>query len=87
MHDFILEAVGVYGIVMVLGAYALNTFGYLTAKDTKYQLMNLTGGGAFVYYTLVKTAWASLFVNVVWVVIAVIGLWRISQTRRKTEQS
>ena len=82
MYEVILEVVGIYGIVMVLGAYALNTFGYLTAKDVKYQLMNLTGGAAFVYYTLVKTAWASLFVNIVWVVIAVIGIWRIVHTRR-----
>jgi len=85
MYEGMLEVVGIYGIIMVLGAYALNTFGYLTAKDVKYQLMNLTGGAAFVYYTLVKTAWASLFVNVVWVVIAVIGLWRIMRTLRATD--
>ena len=81
MYVIILESIGIYGIVMVLGAYALNTFGYLTAKDLRYQLMNLTGGAAFVYYTLIKMAWASLFVNVVWVVIAVFGLWRILRTR------
>jgi hypothetical protein len=87
MYDIILEAVGVYGIVMVLGAYALNTFGYVTASNTKYQLMNLTGGMAFIYYTLVKTAWASLFVNIVWVVIAFFGLWRILHKKNKSERA
>jgi hypothetical protein len=87
MYDIILEIIGVYGIVMVLGAYALNTFGYLTASSTKYQLMNLTGGAAFVYYTLEKTAWASLFVNVVWVVIAIIGLWRILHKKGESSRA
>lgn len=77
-----IEIIGAYGIVMVLGAYALNTFGVLTAKHLSYQLMNATGGLAFVYYTLVKTAWASLFVNVVWVCIALIGITGIIRARR-----
>lgn len=77
VHSLLTECIGGYGIVMVLGAYALNSFGILTARDMRYQLMNFTGGIAFVYYTYMKTAWASLFVNVVWVLIAVIGLWTI----------
>ena len=67
---------------MVLGAYALNTFGVLTARQLSYQLMNLTGGIAFVYYTLVKMAWASLFVNIVWVIIALIGIVNIVRSAR-----
>jgi hypothetical protein len=77
-----LEFIGLYGAMMVLGAYALNTFGYLTSQSVWYQLMNFTGGIAFVYYTLEKTAWASLVVNVVWVVIAGFGLWRMRSTSK-----
>ena len=79
------EIIGAYGIVMVLGAYALNTFGVLTAKKLSYQLMNGTGGIAFVYYTLVKAAWASLFVNVVWVCIALIGIIGIIRAHRAAQ--
>ncbi len=73
----ILEVIGIYGTIMILGSYGLNTFGYVTAHNKWYQLMNLTGGVAFVYYTLEKAAWASLFVNTVWVLIALIGLWQM----------
>lgn len=70
----IIEVVGIYGIIMVLGAYFLNSFGFIASSDVWYQLMNLTGGAAFVYYTVKKQAWASLVVNVAWVLIAVTSL-------------
>lgn len=77
LKDYTREIIGAYGILMILGGYFLNSFGYIGADNVWYQLMNLTGGMAFVYYTLVKHAWASLVVNVVWVMIAIVSLWKI----------
>ncbi len=70
----ILEIIGAYGMIMILGAYGLNSFGYVESENFWYQMMNLTGGFAFVYYTWNKKAWASLGVNVVWVIIAALAL-------------
>jgi hypothetical protein len=73
----ILEAIGVLGSIMVLGAFGLNSFGVVASTSIVYQVMNLVGGAAFVYYTFKKTAWSSLVVNVAWVVIAIVALYRI----------
>jgi len=77
-QDIVRELIGVYGMIVVLGGYFLNSFGYITALDMRYQIMNLTGGAAFVYYTYTKKAWASLVVNVVWILIAAVSIWSMS---------
>lgn len=64
-------------MIMIIGAYFLNSFGFVLATNVWYQLMNLTGGLAFIYYTLAKQAWASLVVNSVWAVIAAVSLWKL----------
>ncbi len=73
----ILEAIGVLGAIMVLGAFGLNSFSVVSSTSVFYQLMNLVGGAAFVYYTFKKTAWSSLVVNIAWVLIAFVALYRI----------
>jgi hypothetical protein len=75
IRSIFIETVGIYGICMILGAYFLNSFGFVPSDATSYQLMNLTGGIAFIYYTIVKRAWASLVVNVAWAIIAGVSLF------------
>ena len=72
-----LEIIGVFGMLMILGAYFFISFDYVLADNAWYQLMNLSGGAAFIYYTIKKAAWASLALNVVWAFIAVFSLWKI----------
>ncbi len=74
---YILEAIGIIGSIMILGAFALNSFGAIASTSLSYQMMNLIGGIAFIYYTLKKTAWSSLVVNFAWVLISVVALYRI----------
>jgi hypothetical protein len=73
----LLEVIGGYGMITIIGAYFLNSFGFISADNIWYQLMNLTGGATFIYYTLAKRAWASLVVNSVWTIIAATSLWRM----------
>ena len=72
-----LEVVGAYGMITIIGAYFLNSFGFVLADNIWYQLMNLSGGATFIYYTLAKQAWASLAVNSVWTIIAAVSLWKM----------
>ncbi len=69
--------VGFFGMAMILGAYFSTSFGYVLSDNIWYQLANLFGGAAFIYYTTKKHAWASLWVNVVWVIIAVVSLGKM----------
>lgn len=73
----IIEAIGLLGAILILAAFGLNSFGVVGATSIGYQLMNLIGGSAFVFYTFKKAAWSSMVVNIVWAIIAIIALYRI----------
>ena len=62
--------------VLIVGAYALNSYGKLKADSTAYQLSNLVGGLFFIVNTVYLKAYPSAVVNVVWVIVAAIALLR-----------
>jgi hypothetical protein len=72
--NLFIEILGWIGSVLVVGAYALNLRGTLSAKDPRYIWSNLIGGLFFVVNTLHHGAYPSALVNVVWVIIALVTL-------------
>lgn len=70
------HAVGWFGGGLVVVAYLLNTTGKLTATHISYQLLNLTGSIALIVNTAIVGAYPSTAVNIIWVFIAVLGLWK-----------
>ena len=75
--NILIEMLGFYGMFAALVAFGLITKGIVTARSLSYQLLNLTGGIALCYYSFVKTAWASVVLNVAWILIAIYGLYVI----------
>ena len=73
----ILELIGTFGMVAALIAYALITKGILTARSLAYQLLNIVGGFALIYYSYEKTAWATVALNTTWTAVALYGLYVI----------
>lgn len=71
------EIAGWYGMLAILAAYALNSFGVLVAKDPAFQLLNLTGalGVAWVCYR--KRTWQAFWLETIWATIAVVALARL----------
>ena len=57
--------------VLIVGSYALNITGKLPASSKIYVLANIIGGVFFVVNTYYHKAYPSMFVNVVWVIIAI----------------
>jgi hypothetical protein len=57
--------------VLIVGSYALNITGKLPASSKIYVLANIIGGIFFVVNTYYHKAYPSMFVNVVWVIIAI----------------
>jgi hypothetical protein len=57
--------------VLIVGSYALNITGKLPASSKIYVLANIIGGVFFVVNTYFHKAYPSMFVNVVWVIIAI----------------
>lgn len=74
-----IHAVGVVGLVLLLGGYFLVSAGRLGGQSTAYQSMNLAGAVVLVWYSWALGAWASVVLNLVWAGIAAVALVR---TRR-----
>jgi hypothetical protein len=67
----IIEVLGWIGSVLIVGSYALNITGKLPASSKIYVLANIIGGIFFVVNTYYHQAYPSMFVNVIWVIIAI----------------
>jgi hypothetical protein len=74
--DLLVEVIGWIGSIEILLAYGLNSYQKIRSDSLAFSLLNLTGGLFLMIYTIYKDAFANTFVNLVWVVIAVIALAR-----------
>jgi len=72
--DILVEIMGWIGSVLIVGSYALNITGRLEATHKLYVLANILGGLFFVVNTYFHQAYPSMFVNIVWVIIAIVML-------------
>ena len=72
--DLLIEIMGWIGSVLIVGSYALNITGRLAATSKLYVLANIIGGVFFVVNTYFPQAYPSMFVNIVWVIIAIVML-------------
>lgn len=77
MQQRIIQSLGWYGVVAILLAYALTTFHLLVPENSWYQLLNLTGAAAIAYEAWSKRDRQPMVLNIVWALVAVIGLLRI----------
>lgn len=78
----LIEVVGWIGSIEVLLAYGLNSYQRLKSDSMVFYLLNLTGGLALILYTVYKAAYASAFINIVWVIIAGAAIIRYYAQRK-----
>ena len=74
MKRSVIEFVGWYGTIAIVGAYALVSFSLLSSSSLIYQLLNLTGSIGIILDTITKKDYQPATLNVVWAVIAVIAI-------------
>ena len=77
MYEIFVETIGWIASILIVGAFALNSFGKIPATSKWYQLANLVGGIFFIVNTVYHKAYPSAVVNVVWVIIAVSALIKL----------
>ena len=65
------DIVGWCGAVLLLAAFALNSFGYLGRNDATYQLMNLFGAVGILLDAYKRRDYPAAALNVVWAIIAI----------------
>ena len=79
MYEIFVETIGWIASLLIVGAFALNSFGKIASTSKVYQLANLLGGIFFIINTVYHKAYPSAFVNVVWVIIAISALLKIKK--------
>lgn len=79
--ELVINVLGWAGMVLLVGAYALLTWGRLRA-GVLFQVMNLVGGLLLMLNTAYYGAWPSTALNLVWFVIGGVGLVRLWLTAR-----
>lgn len=78
MHrNTLIEAIGWYGVVALLLAFALVSFDVLRSSSIWYQLLNLTGAAAIALDAFNQKNYQPGVLNVIWGIVALIALVRI----------
>ncbi|HEY7958844.1 MAG TPA: hypothetical protein VID20_02180 [Sphingomicrobium sp.] len=75
------EVVGWAGALLILLAYLLISAGKLTGQSPPYQWMNIVGAAGFVINGWWHRAIPSTALNLVWMGIGAVALWKIAQRR------
>lgn len=75
--EIAVEVAGWIGAGLILLAYLLVTVGRLTGQSLSFQWMNLLGALGFVINGWWHRAMPSASLNVIWMLIAGVALWRL----------
>ena len=79
--EIAVEVVGWAGAALILLAYLLLSADKLTGQSLLYQGMNIVGAAGFVINGWWHRAIPSTALNVVWMGIGAVALWKIAQRR------
>jgi hypothetical protein len=77
--EITVEIVGWVGAVLILAAYGLLSAGKIGGQSRLYQWMNVGGAAGFVVNGWWHGALPSTALNIVWMLIGAIALWRIGR--------
>lgn len=75
------HVIGFVGTFLVLGAYFLLSAGRIKSASFAYQGFNLLGAALLTVYAVLLAAWASIALNAIWGLIALVALSRVVRPR------
>lgn len=79
MSEIFVEVVGWAGALLILAGYALLTSGRVTARSPLYQWLNVVGAAGFIVNGFANEAYPSAGLNIVWMGIGAVALWKIAK--------
>jgi len=82
--EFAVEAAGWIGAALILLAYLLLSMGKVTGQSPLYQGMNIVGAAGFIINGWWHGALPSAVLNVIWMLIGGVALWRITAKRKSS---
>jgi hypothetical protein len=81
------EVAGWVGASLILGGYLLLSMGKVTGQSLLYQGMNVVGAAGFIVNGWWHGAVPSAVLNVIWMMIGGVALWRILARRKIARRS
>ena len=72
------------GAAVLLAAYALVSTKRITGDGAVFQSLNMFGGAALAINSAVNGAWPSAALNVVWVAIGAVAMFRLARKARQS---
>lgn len=72
--DLWMNVLGWAGSICVVAVYGLNSFQIIKTTSPLFFMMNLLGGILLIAFSYYMKAYPNVFINIVWVVIAIPGL-------------
>ena len=82
--ELAVEAAGWTGATLTLLAYLLLSMGKVTGQSLLYQGMNVAGAAGFIVNGWWHGAVPSAVLNVIWMMIGGVALWRIMAKRSRS---
>lgn len=76
MQRYIVQDIGWYGVIAILVAYSLSSFGVLSTSSLWYLVLNLTGALAIAYEAGSKRDRQPMVLNIIWAFVALNGIAR-----------
>ena len=82
--ELLIDIIGWIGSVAVIAAYGLNSYQKIKSDSYLFLILNLVGGIFLIIYTYYLKTYASTFINVVWVIVAIPALIKLIGKTAKT---
>ena len=79
VHDF----VGFIGAIILMVAFLLLQLGRLSNNAIAYSVMNAVGASLIVFSLLFDFNLSAFIIEVFWIAISLLGLFRVLRTRRR----
>jgi hypothetical protein len=78
-----MEFIGWIGSILIVLVYALNSYQKIRSDSLIFYAMNIVGGILLIVYSYYKDAAPNIFINTVWVIIAIPAVLKIILSSRK----
>jgi hypothetical protein len=79
----VIAVLGWAGAAVLLAAYALVSSKRITGDGATFQSLNMAGGAALALNSAVNGAWPSAVLNVIWVAIGAVAMFRLARSRSR----
>jgi hypothetical protein len=78
------DIIGTIGVSLILLAYFLNVFGWLSNKNKLFYLLNIVGAGLACYASWLIRYWPFVILEGVWCLVSIIGLLKSTLNKKLT---